>query len=248
MKRIGAAVLCVVILTFLAPFPAVAQDEASAVVFGIYYRCTQGEETRADEVFAASLAPVVQRHVDSGDLTGYLWLSHVQGGTWRRLFAITGEDIPTMMDAREAIENEADANALAELSSVCPSHDDYIWTGVENSPLDPDAVGGATLSAYHSCDMSREERADEIFAELLAPLYQKHMDAGDLASWGYYAHRIGGRFRRLETMSGTDHKTLLATQGNIYTEAGEINAEALQEFRQICTWHSDYMWENSGQQ
>ena len=182
MKKVGAAVLSGVILMLFAPSPALAQDDASPVVFGIYYRCSQGQESRADEVFAANLAPVVQPHVDSGDLTGFLWLSHVQGGPWRRLFALLGEDLDTMMDVRDAIERDADADALAELSTVCSSHDDYIWTGLSNSPLNLDQIGSASLSAYHACDMSREARADEIFAEVLAPLYQKHMDMGHLTS------------------------------------------------------------------
>ena len=49
-------------------------------------------------------------------------------------------------------------------------------------------------------------------------------------------------------MSGADHKTLLAMQNAIYTEAGETHPEAIQEFRSICSWHTDYMWEDAGQQ
>lgn len=155
------------------------------------------------------------------------------------------------MDMRTAIVEElttAHAAEMAEFQTICSSHDDYIWIAIEASPLNVDTVGDATLSAYYSCDMSREARADEIFSELLAPLYQKHMDMGHLAGWGYYAHRLGGIFRRLETMSGPDHKTLLAMQNAIYQEAGEIDAVAMAEFRSICSWHTDYMWANAGQQ
>ena len=81
----------------------------------------------------------------------------------------------------------------------------------------------------------------------MAPLYQKHMDMGHLASWGFYSHRFGGIFRRLETMSGPDHKTLLQMQNAINGEAIETNALAFNEFRQICSWHSDYMWNNATQ-
>jgi len=249
MKLIGAAILSGVMLVLLAPSPALAQDDASTVVFGIYYRCNQGQEARADEIFAASAAPVIQRYIDSGDLTGSLWLTHVQGGAWRRLWAMIGEDFGTMMDVRAAITGEIDADATAELTSICSSHDDYVWNAVANSPIDPDQIAGPnSYSVYHTCDLSREARADEIFTEILAPLYRKHTDAGDLAGWAYYAHRVGGRFRRLETMSGADHKTLLDIRGAIYTEASETNAEAMQELRQICGSHVDYMWEDSGGQ
>ena len=226
---------------------AVAQD-TSTIIFGIYYRCSQGEEARADQIVQNTIGPIVQKHVDAGSLTGWIWFTHVQGGAWRRLFAVIGTDLDSMMDVREQIGDEftsqhADENA--ELGSVCPGHDDYIWTGVANSNPDPDAVGTATLSAYHVCDRTREGRADEIFEEVLAPLFQKHMDMGHLSSWGFYAHRSGGKFRRLETFSGADHKTLLAMQTAIYEEAGENNPLEVQEFFQICNSHEDYMWSNA---
>lgn len=37
-------------------------------------------------------------------------------------------------------------------------------------------------------------------------------------------------------------------QDAIYTEADEIDAVAMAEFRSICSWHSDYMWTNDSQQ
>ena len=251
MKKFSLTVIAIGILSLLAPAAALAQDGEEQIVFGIYYRCSQGQEARADEIHNQIVAPVVQKHVDLGHLTGQLWLAHRHGGPWRRLQATLGTDLNQMMDMRGAIVQELTANhpaEMAELQTICSTHDDYIWVGIENSPINVDTVGDASLSAYHSCDMSREGRADEIFSELLAPLYQKHMDMGHLASWGYYSHRIGGIFRRLETMSGADHKTLLAMQNAIYQEAIESDAEAMAEFRSICTWHSDYMWVNGSQQ
>ena len=71
---------------------------------------------------------------------------------------------------------------------------------------------------------------------------------GHLATWGYFSHRVGGIYRRLETMSGPDHKTLFAMQDAIYEEATEIDAAAVAEFNSICSWHSDYLWTNPAQQ
>jgi len=253
LKKLGFSLIAVVFASLLVPTAALAQDdEAPSIIFGIYYRCSQAMESRADEIYEQVVAPVAQKHVDLGHLTGTLWLQHIQGGPWRRLWAVTGTDLNQMMDMREAIVQELNANNAAEmgeLQAACSSHDDYIWIGVETSPnTDPTTTGSASISAYHSCDMSREARADEIFAEVLAPLYQKHQDMGHLASWGYYSHRVGGLFRRLETMSGADHKTLLAMQDAIYTEANEIDAAAMTEFRSICSSHSDYMWMNPARQ
>ena len=243
MKRIRIALAAG--LFILAP-NASAQDDPG-LVFGIYYRCSQALETQADTVMERVVAPIVQKHVDAGHLTGALWLAHEQGGSWRRVWALTGTDMGQMMGARASITaelGESNADEMAEFLSACPGHDDYIWNGLDLSTNNPDVFGAASLSAYHMCERTRETRADEIFTELLAPLYQKHIDAGHLASYGYYGHRAGGVFRRLETMSGPDHTTLLEMQGAIYGEATEIDPIAFQEFYDICRTHTDYMWNN----
>lgn len=248
MRRI-CLLLAGTALLLALPTPALAQDSPT-VIFGAYYRCNQGQEARADEIIRQAMGPIVQSHVDSGQLSGWAWLSHAQGGAWRRILAMTGSDLDGMLDARDEIIEEflgSQADAAAELTSICASHDDYVWTSVASSLPDPNAIGPATLSAYHACDMSREARADEIFEQVLAPLYDKHQEMGHISSWGYYAHRVGGIFRRLETMAGADHKTLLAMQTAIYQEAGDSHPIEMQEMRSICSWHSDYLWDNAQQ-
>ncbi len=244
MKRIGIAV-AVMLLT--SPVMAQDADTTQTTVFGTYYRCSQGQEARADEIVRELRGPIAQQHVGEG-LTGWLWLSHRNGGAWRRLWVISGTDIDDLMDVRGQIVNEFTTNhpdEAAELGTICSTHDDYIWTGLATSPPNPDKPAGpASLSAYYSCDQSREGRTNEIFEEVLQPLYEKHMGMGHLTGWGFYAHRFGGIFRRLETFSGADHKTLLAMQDAIYTEAGTNDPLAMNEFREICSWHTDYMWWN----
>jgi hypothetical protein len=235
-----AVVLAGAILMLAAP--AHAQDD-SVVLFSQYYRCTQAQESRADEIIEGVFMPVLQRHVEAGNLTGFGWLAHVQGGPWRRALFSAGSDLATMMEMRAQVVEEIsrdNADALNELGAVCPGHDDYIWTGLSNSPPDPDALGTASLSSYHICKRGDEARADEIFEEVLAPLYQKHMDMGHISSWGWYGHRSGGVFRRLETFSGADHTTLLSMQAAIYGEADPL---AMQELYEACETHTDYMWQ-----
>lgn len=247
MTKIGiGGVACWMLLATTA-----AAQDGNPVTFGIYYRCNQALEAQADEIVRNTLGPIAQRHVDSGELTTWTWLTHRQGGEWRRLFATIGTDLATQMETRAEIEQEfldGHPDEAATLNAACPSHDDYIWTGVASSgPAGPNVAGPASISTYHACDRSRETRADGIFNEVLAPLYQKHMDMGHIASWTYYAHRMGGIFRRLETFSGADHMTLLNMQDAIYNEAIATNPLAMQEFNEICSWHTDYMWENAMQ-
>ncbi len=245
MKRIGLTVAAGIML--LAP-SAVAQDAPQPIIFGAYLRCHQAQEEQTDEIARGVLGPIVQKHVDAGRLTGWVWLAHSQGGAWRRVFATVGTDLDVMMDVREQIFDEFTGQheeAAQVLDAACGSHDDYIWIGISTSTPDPAAVGNATLSTYYACDNSREGRTNQIFNDVLAPLFQKHADMGHIASWGYYAHRSGGIFRRLMTFSGADHKTLLNMQEAIFQEANETNPLAMNEFRQICNWHTDYMWNNA---
>lgn len=240
MRRLTLAVFGALIV---AAAPLEAQDDA-VIIFGQYYRCSQGTESRADEIMRETFLPLMQQHVDAGHLTGYGWLAHSQGGAWRRLLFSTGSDLDQMMDVRAQIVQELSSehgDALQELGTICPGHDDYIWNGISVSSPDPDALGTASISAYHMCERAREGRADEIFEAELAPLYQKHLEMGHLASYGWYAHRSGGVFRRLETMSGADHKTLLSMQAAIYGEADPL---AMRELFEICGTHTDYMWNN----
>lgn len=242
MKKVGL-VLAVGFL-LLAP-PLAAQDDPMFVI-GAYYRCSEAMEAQADEVVREFVGPVVQRHVDAGHLTGWLWNSHDLGGAWRRLLVLSGTDMNQMLEVRAQIIEELSENeeAMARMGQACGGHDDYIWVATTTSTTNPDVMGTASVSAYHMCERSREDRADELFAEVLAPLYQKHVDMGHLASYGFYSHRVGGVFRRLETVSGPDHATVLDMQAAVYNEAMQTNPLALQEFTQICSTHSDYLWTN----
>ena len=80
--------------------------------------------------------PVYDKQLAAGHISAYGWAAHVMGGAWRRLSYMIGTDMGAMMDARAAIIEDLQTNhasALGELSSICPSHDDYIWTTVAAS-------------------------------------------------------------------------------------------------------------------
>ncbi len=245
MKRIVLAVAAATIVIGSSSF---AQDAPSTIIFGQYYRCNQGREAQADQIVRQTFGPVIQKHVDAGHLTGWIWFTHSQGGSWRRLLAMVGTDLAQMMGVREQIVEEVTsqhANAVTELGSICGSHDDYIWNGIATSTPDPDAVGNATLSTYYACDNSREGRTNQIFRDVIQPALEKHAGMGHIASWGFYGHRSGGIFRRLMTFSGPSHVSNLNMQTAVLQEANETNPLAMNEFREICSWHTDYMWDNA---
>jgi len=94
-----------------------------------YWVCDQSRESRADEL-QAQLAQVYDRHIASGDISGWSWYSHDVGGEYRRLMTVAGADLPSVMDGRDLVISELrteHGEALAEFTSICSGHVDYLW-------------------------------------------------------------------------------------------------------------------------
>ena len=162
-----------------------------------------------------AIGPIYQRHVDSGEFTGWGWLAHNYGGRWRRLLFSTGNDLDTMLAAHSKINEELQveiADEEREFFSICGSHDDLLWSlvaGPNTGEVIAGGLGPVTYSTYYACDQARQERADEIVQQLFTPHINELVESGQVTSGGWYAHVIGGRFRRLMTHSGMSHAALI---------------------------------------
>ena len=235
-------------LLSVLPMAVMAQgeeDEAPKVyIYATYFYCEAGSADRADELIEQLDAANFDKGVKDGVIGGWGWLSHHTGGLWRRLQYYTAPTLNELLDAREAIGGDPDdaQKALAEeFGSICPQHEDYIWERMSGGGSDD--RGKASFSVYYVCDETREERADEIWAKNFAPILNKFVDDGKFTSWGWNSHWVGGKFRRLQTLTGGDHKSLLAARGELIEAMyGEEN-EAGMEFSSICGSHEDYMWD-----
>lgn len=75
-------------------------------------------------------------------------------------------------------------------------------------------------------------------------MYDKHVAADNISGWSWYSHEIGGRYRRLLTVAGTDFPSVLAGREMIIDELQAEHAEAIAEFGSICSGHVDYLWQN----
>ncbi len=100
----------------------------------------------------------------------------------------------------------------------------------------------AGLSTYWECDITREARVDSLVTEAIAPVLQKQVSSGALNSWAWFAHVIGGKYRRLTVLDGADAKSLLAAQEDLVQKMRSQNAAAFREFGEICGSHQDYLW------
>jgi hypothetical protein len=234
---------------------SVAQEEDAPEMYtyATYFECGGGPLSAPDEAIADDVERM-NGLVDDGSIAHWGWLAHHTGGNWQRVFYHQANSIEALLDGSAAIADDGDDDADEgaddsaddaddgpTFASVCTKHDDYIWQ-VENGNGGDDR-GSAGFSVYHYCDSSREERADEIVDEHVAPIMNGLVEDGSLTSWGWSSHVVGGEFRRLQTMTATDYKTLLAARGKaieaMYADDNEMGAE----LNDICGSHVDYMWD-----
>lgn len=244
--------IIVFLLALLLPFSSFAQEEdegPSSYLYATYHYCNTSSQDRADEVYAQVNKPAMEKLLADGKITAFGWLSHHTGGKWRRVSYYAAPTLDALLDAGDAsgdLMDKADPDGKLgdDFSSACPSHDDYIWAS-SNVGTGATERGPAGFSVYFVCNENRESRADEIVAEHFAPIYDKAVADGKLTSWGWSEHWVGGKYRRLLTTSGADHKSLMNARNELIESA--FNAEGMEEigeeFTDICGSHSDYMWD-----
>jgi hypothetical protein len=250
MRRLSFSLSLIAVLLFCLPTIAGAQEEeeSTSFVYATYFECDVSKQWRADEITKNVYAPVYDAAVEEGILSSWGWLAHHTGGKWRRLMYQTAPTVDALMDVPDAVApkiKEASPNADREFREICGVHDDYIWEaaiGSRGAGLIPQERGKVGISVYFYCDMSKEERADEIVEEAFAPIYNSHVEKGNIASWGWLKHDFGGKWRRVGTMTGTDVKSLLAARNAIFKEVNEKAEAASNEFGEICGSHQDYLW------
>lgn len=236
------ALLCLM----LAAEVATAQDEeATTFTYVTYFHCDADKEEAADAMMERD-ARIIDKLVDDGVISAWGWIGHHTGGQWRRARYHQSDSLEGAMtavgkigDALTKAHGEDDAMGRA-FAQACPRHDDYVWqvdagTGVTNR-------GTVGFSVYYVCDVAREERADALVDSHFAPILDGLVEDGKLASWGWQSHVIGGRARKLQTMTAADLPTLLAARTeSIEKIYADENAAGL-EFTEICGPHVDYVW------
>jgi len=229
---------------------AFTQDDGSAVGYAYvtYFECDAGREYRADEIIELNFKPHYDAAVKAGDIAQWSWLTHFVGGKWRRALVLTAGNMDDLLASAgalgEALESTTPA-AGRDFTSICPIHEDYIWQTVPGTGSDIGAERGSVgFSVYMKCDVNREDRADEIIRETLGPIYDAQIESGGFVGWNWLAHNVGGDFRRLLSVTGVDHNTVMAARAAVLDEVrtGRSN-RAFEQLNDICPDHHDYMWD-----
>ena len=248
MKTMKTLAIAVGISLFTLSCMAQEDEAPTNYIYSTYFYCGGGPLSRVDEL-TAETAPIMDKLVEDGEITGWGWYGHHTGGRWQRLVYHTANSMDQLLDGSDAIEAALDAandddadDDQMNFGQICYRHDDYIWEIVAGSG----GGGGsakAGFSTYHVCDSTREERADEIIKEHAAPILDKLVEEGKLTSWGWSVHQVGGRFRKLQTMTGSDHKSVLQARNEAIDAIYADGSKAGEELNDICGSHVDYMWD-----
>lgn len=224
-----------------------AQEDDGPVGFTYvtYFICDVATQGAMDAAVEANEKVVLDQWVEDGKLTTWGYLSHYMGGKWRRAHYYVS---PTMADA---LSNQSEIYAeiyadnpegLRARSEACAGHDDYIWALEQGTGPNSDR-GNVSLSVYYICEINREDRADEIVAQVQAPRLHQMQEEGTITSWGWSSHRIGGEYRRLQTITGADYVSVVAARADLLRHVSENHRAMGEEFSDICGSHTDYLWD-----
>ena len=219
------------------------EEEAPEVfTYATYFYCDGGPNKVVDDLVAKD-AERMDGFVKDGTISAWGWLAHHTGGQWQRAFYVQAGSLDALLDSFDAMQDDSEeAQADNEaFGRICPTHEDYIWQ-VENGSQS-ETRGEVGFSVYHVCDVENEEEADEIVAKHVAPILNGMVEEGKLTSWGWSSHVVGGRFRKLQTMTGPDFKSLLAARGAAIEAIYADDNEAGTRLVEICGPHVDYMWD-----
>jgi hypothetical protein len=97
-------------------------------------------------------------------------------------------------------------------------------------------------STYYVCDVTQQERSDQIFKDVEQQFFDAAVANGSLSAYGLYAHQTGGKWRRAMFSVAPTIQALLDAQKKIGDQADAKNKKLEDEYGRICNSHDDYIW------
>lgn len=225
------------------------QDNPTTVSMSTYYRCVQGDATRADTIFKEHTAPFLNAEKSAGRITSFGFAKHWSGGEWRRVFFMASNDPDKLLDSYMALiktgESAEHAKANDEFDRICSSHDDYTWrmkAGSQSGTAAPPARSPFVMGTYYVCSADEPE-ADYIVKSFIGPVLNQRVKDHKIDAWVWNEHLMGGKYRRQLVVDGASPKALLQHWASLQEELQKANPDLSHRFTQICDSHSDYIWE-----
>lgn len=249
MSRSPGWIHCVFVSALVFPSLASAQQSSLPSIYASYFECDPQRQARVDALTREAFAPLFDQRVADKQLLAWGWLAHNFGGRWNRVSYMVAPSREAVLEAQGALLEDfraRQAKAVAEFNGICPSHDDYLWSGIAASQPAQQVAQARTPAAYsiyYECAMARESRADTLVMQSLAPIWNRYVKEGGLRSWGWYGHGIGGKYRRLLVLDGPSHAAILASTDSLLAATRRERPAEGREFNEICPSHQDYLWD-----
>ena len=222
---------------------ASAEDQEKIFHYASYFSCPGGKLSDADKIMKNEYGPVYDQAVKDGAIKGWGYAKHHTGGRWQRIFSHTNDSVDGLLKSVNTMNDmlkSANVDPDFKFFKTCNAHDDYIWEETAGNAMDNE--GSVGITTYFQCDISTEDRADEIIQKHFASIYNANMGKNKINGWGWLTHVYGGKYRRAMTTSAANYTDLLKTMDSIFTAVyGNDNPDGL-EFAKICSNHSDYLW------
>lgn len=248
MKQLTIALFFTTSLFFSFSVLAEKETKPTMYSYATYFHCDVVQEEAVDDFIKTSYAPVYNSAVKKGIIKGWGWLAHHTGGEWRRILYHMAPTINELFDAQKVMSKQLDdklGKGPDALGQGCKYHDDYIWEYVAGSAFTSKGKsrGKVSMSTYLVCDFNKQDRADEIVQNSFSRVYNSFVEQGKLTSWGWLSHTIGGKYRKLLTLTAQNVDDLLNVNEDILEELFFKRNKALgKEFNKICESHQDYIW------
>ncbi len=111
-----------------------------------------------------------------------------------------------------------------------------------------ESEGGESFAyaTYFICQPDGESRADEIINSSFKPHYDAAVEQGDIQSWTWMQHYVGGVWRRVLVIIAKDMESILDSSGALGEIISDRTPEAGRAFSGICSSHEDYIWQTVG--
>jgi hypothetical protein len=228
-------------VTCLASSLAAAQARENPVfIYATYFHCNSGMVERADDSVAKQYKSELDRMVKDGAVSSWGWLRKNVGGEWARAGFLTGPSLKAVLNAANYSVMSDGHPPKKAFEEACSSGDDYIWHVLAGS--DPRARRGKSVfSTYFVCDQSREMQADALVKRIVGPMYDKLVADGKLTTWFWAEHIVGGKYRRLATLTAQSTDALIAAREELVAAAEHDPLD--EAMTSICGSHQDYIWE-----
>ena len=97
-----------------------------------YMQCGAGGLARADALFREHFAANLDAMLRDGAISRWTWQAHVMGGAFTRMLVLDTATALATVQAMQRAGDGVDAAALAEFSTLCPTHQDYVWSNTSS--------------------------------------------------------------------------------------------------------------------